>query len=186
MGDEITTTPADMPEKNYTAPPLKYNADSASPAAAIDTTRANDVKSNTMNNMHGGRGMAVSRRKKSKSPHTTRRGGSRRYRRRHSRNSRNYSKPQISRMSRRLRMRLLQRRIKKRKNSAKQLHLQLQMRGGGGDGAVEGDNLTVPQHGHSCSRGELNCAGTSTASILVASNQMEANSLGDTAPKPTS
>ena len=176
-GGEIITTPADMQEKNYTAPPLKYNAESASPAAAIDTTRANDVKSNTMNNMHGGRGMAVSRRKKSKSSHNTRRGGgSHRYRRR-------YSKTQISRMSRRLRMRLLQRRIKKRKNSAKQLHLQLQMRGGGGDGAVEGGNLTVPQHGHSCSPGELNCAGNSTATILTASNQMEANSLGDTASK---
>ena len=87
-------------------------------------------------------------------------------------------------MSRRLRLRLLQRRIKKRKNSAKQLHLQLQMRGGGGDGAVEGSTLTVPQHGRSCSPGELNCAGTSTASILGASNQMEANSLGDSAPKP--
>jgi hypothetical protein len=179
--DNITSTPANMPEKDYTAPPLKYNADSASPAAAIDTTRTNDVKSNTMNNMHGGRGMAVSRRKKNKSSHTTRRGGGsrRRYRRR-------YSKTQISRMSRRLRMRMLQRRIKKRKNSAKQLHLQLQMRGGGGDGAVEGGNLTVPQHGHSCSPGELNCAGTSTSTILSASNQMEANSLGDTAPKPTS
>ena len=74
-------------------------------------------------------------------------------------------------MNRRLRIRMVQRRIKRNTAAAK-----LQMRGGSSN---ENDHYTVPQHGHSCAEGELNCAGNEASVLLAAKNQMTANAHGD-------
>lgn len=79
-----------------------------------------------------------------------------------------------TRVSRRLRIRMVQRRIKKR-NAAT---AKFQMRGGS-DSDAENADYTVPQHGHSCGQGELNCAGNEASVLLAAKNQMTANAHGD-------
>ena len=85
-------------------------------------------------------------------------------------------------MSRRLRIRMVQRRIKKRNAASAKLQLRGGGGGGGGDSSestTENAELTVPQHGHSCGQGELNCAGNEAAVLLSAKNQITANAHGD-------
>jgi hypothetical protein len=88
------------------------------------------------------------------------------------------------RVSRRIRMRLLQMRIKKRNiasasRSRTKTMMQKTMRGGNGDLAL-GDKDLVPQHGSSCSgNADPNCPGLAAESLLTASRQSTANAHGD-------
>jgi hypothetical protein len=77
-----------------------------------------------------------------------------------------------ARVSRRLRMRMMQRRIKKLKSRRI------------GSRRMRGGNLMhVPQHGESCVPGQLNCPGNIAQSILSTQAQANANSHGDN-PNP--
>lgn len=202
-----TETPAPAPTtKDLTPPALQYTAQQASPAAAIDSVQADATKGNMMANMHGGwvpdkRGIvnivtnAASRSKKkgamskTKSRYrsrsrTIRRGG--RGRGRLSRRFRKQGSSFKHRVSRRIRLRLLQMRIKKRniasasRSSRSNAKMQKPMRGGNTDAAVLGQNDLVPQHGASCSGdADPNCPGLAAESLLTANRQSTANAHGD-------
>ena len=178
-------TAAPAPTRADFAPaPIKYTAESSSASAALNTVRADAANGNMLNNMHGG--WIRSRRNRHRYTSTIKLRGGRRRRgsrgsrgRRDSRGTRRQGAAFKTRVSRRLRIRMVQRRIKKR-NAAS---AKLQMRGGSSDGGSESNtenaNYTVPQHGHSCAQGELNCAGNEASVLLAAKNQMTANAHGD-------
>jgi hypothetical protein len=75
------------------------------------------------------------------------------------------------RISRRVRMNLFHRKIRKSKNNQCRSRSQMQ----------QGGEATVPQHGVSCAGGaaQQNCPGNSTQKLLEASRQAEANAQGD-------
>ena len=170
-------TAAPAPTRADFAPePIKYTAESSSASAAINTVRADAANGNMLNNMRGGWIPGRSRRssrRSSRNKHHKLRGGRSRSR---SRSRRRQGAAFKTRVNRRLRIRMVQRRIKKR-NAAT---AKLQMRGGSGELNADTNNYTVPQHGHSCGQGELNCAGNEASVLLAAKNQMTANAHGDT------
>jgi len=194
-----TAAPAPT-RSDFNAAPIKYTADSASASAAINTTRADAANGNFLANMHGGRIRGRHHRRLTSKLHTTRsKRLSRRVKRRCISSSSSNSKKSRStvrkqgdafktRVNRRLRIRMMQRRIKKRINNSSTLKLRLRMHGGigGTDNANpvnsnsnSNSNYVVPQHGHSCAAGETNCAGNEAAVLLSAKNQMTAYAHGD-------
>jgi len=205
-----TETSAAAPTADDLKPPaLKYTPQQSSPAAAIDSVQADAAKGNMMANMHGGwvpdkRGIvniitnAASRskkkgpRSKSKSKSKSKFGSRSRSRSRTIRRggkggmSRRFRKQGSSfkhRVSRRIRLRLLQLRIKKRNiaaasRSRSKARMQKMMRGG--DIQPVGAKVPVPQHGASCSGdADPNCPGLAAESLLTASRQSTANAHGD-------
>jgi hypothetical protein len=175
--------------------PMIVPVSAASSKAAIDAVTADSIQANTLNNMKIGGWMPNAKTKVVKSK-KVKVGGRRRSGRR-SRQSRRQSRRRQSsafdaRVSRRLRLLMLQRRIKKRSSRRrKSLRLRLQLHGGSGGAGVplqpESETTpTVPQHGASCTPGEPNCAGNITQGILSLNAQAVANSHGDTASKPAS
>lgn len=180
---EIRRTATLEPAPHAVVQPIIVDSSRQSPQAAIQAVNADSDKANMLNNMHGGwvpnPKTKVVKSKKVK-------GG--RGRRRSYRTRRRYSRSNVydARVSRRLRMRMLQRRIKKRKSRRhgslqRQRQLQLQMRGGSGGGQVplQPAVQTVPQHGTSCTPGDTNCAGNISKGILDLNAQAVANSHGD-------
>lgn len=177
-------------------PPLQYTAQQASPAAAIDSVQADAAKGNMMANMHGGwvpdkRGIvhivtkpSRSNKKRSRSrsmsrsmsrsrsrSRTIRRGGKR------GRKFRKQGSSFKHRVSRRIRMRLLERHIKKHSIGSNSM-MQKMMRGGNNE--VAADAAPVPQHGRSCSGNtDPNCPGLAAESLLTASRQSTVNAHGD-------
>ena len=173
-------------------PPLQYTAQQASPAAAIDSVQADAAKGNMMANMHGGwvpdkRGIVhivttkVSRsNKKSSRSRSRSRSGSRTIRRggKRGRRFRKQGSSFKRRVSRRIRMRLLERHIKKHSIGSNAM-MQKMMRGGNNDTNIGGGDR-VPQHGASCSgSADPNCPGNAAASLLDATRQATANAHGD-------
>ena len=162
--------------------PILIDPSRQSPQAAINAVNADSDKANMLNNMHGGWVPNPPKTKVVKSKKV--KGG--RGRRRSYRTRRRYSRSNVydARVSRRLRMRMLQRRIKKRKSRRhgslqRQRQLQLQMRGGSGQQVPLQPVQTVPQHGSSCTAGDTNCAGNISKGILDLNAQAVANSHGD-------
>jgi hypothetical protein len=195
-GVNRSVTPAPAPSAEELKPvPLTYTADQASPAAAIDSVKTDAAKGNMVANMHGGwvpdkRGIVrivtkthSSRSKKNGSrskSRTIRRGGKRATRSRTRIARRRFRKQGSSfkrRVSRRIRMRLLERHIKKRRSTNS--NMQKMMRGGDNDAAAMGGGEPVPQHGASCVPDAPNCAGNAAASLLTANRQATANAHGD-------
>lgn len=169
--------------------PMIVPANAASSKAAIDAVTTESNQTNTLNNMKIGGWMPNAKTKAVKSK-KVKVGGVRRRSGRRSR--RQQSSAFDARVSRRMRLLMLQRRIKKRSSRRrKSLRLRLQLHGGSGGAGVplqpESETTpTVPQHGASCTRGEPNCAGSITQGILSLNAQAVANSHGDTASKPAS
>jgi len=201
-----SVTPAPAPQSQDLKPtPLQYTAEQASPAAAINSVQADAAKGNMMANMHGGwvpdkRGIVhivtktkASRSKKkgsrSKSKFRSRSRTIRRGGKRSSSLNRRFRKQGSSfkrRVSRRIRMRLLERHIKKHNIASATMSksntmMQKMMRGGNNDTnpAGMGGGDPVPQHGASCSQGMPNCPGLAAASLLTANRQATMNSHGD-------
>ena len=193
-----SVTPVAAPSAADIKPvPLTYTAEQASPTASIDSVKADAAKGNMMANMHGGwvpdkRGIVrivtkthSSRSKKNGSrsrSRTIRRGGKRATRGRSRIARRRFQKQGSSfkrRVSRRIRMRLLERHIKKRRIGSSKSNMQKMMRGGDNDAAAMGGGDQVPQHGASCVPGAPNCAGNAAASLLTANRQATANAHGD-------
>ena len=146
--------------------PIRLNPELESPQAAIDTVTADSEKANMLNNMHGG-WVPKSKVKTKKIKDV--KGGARRRLRRHKTYSRRGRRLTAfdARVSRRLRMRMLQRRIKKHKSRRR--------------GSLRGGQVqTVPQHGASCTNpNDTNCAGNISKGMLDLSAQAAANSQGD-------
>ena len=151
--------------------PILVDPSRQSPQAAINAVNAESEKANMMNNMIGGWiPKSKVKSKKIKDVVLVKGGARLRRRRTYSRRGRRLTASD-ARVSRRLRMRMLQRRIKKRK-SRRSGSLQQQMRGG--------EVQTVPQHGTSCTDPkDTNCAGNISKGILDLSAQAAANSQGD-------
>lgn len=173
--------------------PMIVPANAASSKAAIDAVTTESNQTNTLNNMKIGGWMPNAKTKAVKSKKVKVGGVRRRSGRRSGRRSRRQQSSAFdARVSRRMRLLMLQRRIKKRSSRRrKSLRLRLQLHGGSGGAGVplqpESETTpTVPQHGASCTRGEPNCAGNITQGILSLNAQAVANSHGDTASKPAS
>ncbi len=167
--NKITRGNTSDPVPVATVQPILVDHSRQSPQAAINAVNAESEKANMMNNMIGG--WIPKSKVKSKKIKDVVKGGARlRRRRTYSRRGRRLTASD-ARVSRRLRMRMLQRRIKKRK-SRRSGSLQQQMRGG--------EVQTVPQHGTSCNNpNDTNCAGNISKGILDLSAQAAANSRGD-------
>jgi hypothetical protein len=157
--------------------PMIIPPGAASPAAAIQTVNADAKAANLSNNMQIGGWVPNPKTKVVKSKKAKNVGGrgggggdgsaARRRRRRSYRTRRNRSSAFDARVSRRLRLRMLQRRIKKRKSRRRTL---LEMQRGG---------VFVPQHGTSCQPGQSNCPGNTTQALMSVNAQAVANSRGD-------
>lgn len=164
---KITRTPTSDPKPVTEVNPMLVDPSRQSPQAAINAVNAESEKANTMNNLQLQAGGWVPKSKVIKSKKVKNGGGSgSRIRRRGWRLT-----ASDARVSRRLRLRMLQRRIKKRKSRRRE-SLQRRMRGG--------ELQTVPQHGASCAdSSDTNCAGNISKGILDLNAQAEANSQGD-------
>ena len=193
-----TATPVAAPDAAAIKPPaLVYTADQASPSAAIESVQADAAKGNMAANMKGGwvpdkRGIVhiVTKAKPERSvkngsrtrssfmsrSRTVRRGGKRSLRRRFRKQGNSFKR----RVSRRIRLRLLQRNIKKRRVAASIKRSNALMMGGNIDaGSDMGGGDPVPQHGASCAPDAPNCAGNAAASLLTANRQATMNAHGD-------
>lgn len=156
---------SDAPSFNV-APLLTTKGPESSPGAAIQSVAMTDKLANDQNNMTGGwvpnpKPTKVVKSKKYKEKEGG--GGAVRRLRRRVRTRRRRLTASDARVSRRLRIRMMQRRIKKLKSR--------RMRGG--------DTNTVPQHGASCSKEQPNCAGNIAQTLLSVQAQGVANSHGD-------
>lgn len=151
------------------ADPMVIPPNAASPGAAIQAVNADAARANTANNMQLGGWVPKTKVVKSKKAKNVggRGGGGSAARRRSYRPRRNRSSAFDARVSQRLRLRMLQRRIKKRK-SRRRASMRLQWGG-----------VPVPQHGTSCMPSEPNCAGTTTQALMSVNAQAVANSHGD-------
>jgi hypothetical protein len=100
---------------------------------------------------------------------------------RFTRSSRRYRRAAIGsiqkRISRRVRMNLFHRKIRKSKNNQTQRRSRNRSR----SQMQQGGEVTVPQHGVSCAGGaaQQNCPGNTSAALLDASRQAQANAQGD-------
>ena len=176
---EITRGNVAQPVPVVNVAPMIISPEVASPAAAIQTVNADAKAANLSNNMQIGGWVPNPKTKVVKSKKAKNVGGrgggggggggsaARRHRRRSYRTRRIRSSAFDARVSRRLRLRMLQRRIKKRKSRRRTL-LELQ-RGG----------EFVPQHGISCQPGQSNCPGNTTQALMSVNAQAVANSRGD-------
>jgi len=196
-----TATPAPPPTaKDIKPEPLKFNAEQASPSAAINSVQADAAKGNMLANMHGGwvpdkRGIVHvvtkartnrsakpgSRTNRTNKSRTIRRGGKSRCRSSLRRRFRKQGSSFKRRVSRRIRLRFLQRHIKKRSAASIKRSNALMMGGNGNaDTATDmGGGDPVPQHGASCAPNAPNCAGNAAASLLTANRQATMNAHGD-------
>lgn len=191
--DEIKHTAVSEPAPVAVVNPMIVPANAASSKAAIEAVTADSTNANTLNNMKIGGWMPNAKTKAVKSKKVKVGGVRRRSGRRSGRRSRRQQSSAFdARVSRRMRLLMLQRRIKKRSSRRrKSLRLRLQLHGGSGGADVplqpESETTpTVPQHGASCTLGEPSCAGNITQGILSLNAQAVANSHGDTASKPAS
>jgi len=171
-GDAITSHATSEPppsQAELKPPPLKVEAQNASPEASMNAINAAAENKNTMNHIAGSVGGGRIRR-------------TRRYRRSLSNSKRTKCtckckckrcclSRRLSRRSRHSKMtiNMLHRKIRKNKHANYQSQ-------SGGDTAQD----RVPQHGTSCaSSAEQNCPGNSSASLLEASRQASMNAQGD-------
>lgn len=164
----ITRSATTDPKPALQVQPIRLNPELDSPQAAINTVNTESEKANMLNNMHGG--WVPKSKVKTKKIKDVKGGARRRLRRNktYSRRGRRLTAFD-ARVSRRLRMRMLQRRIKKHKSRRRG-----SLRGG------QPDPKTVPQHGTSCTNpNDTNCAGNISKGMLDLSAQAAANSQGD-------
>jgi len=184
---QSNATPALAPGANELAPPpLLVNAENASPQASLNAVTNTANEKNMLNNIKGGGG--TKRRRRRRRTCTCRRkkctcmsrgrGRSRgsRSRRRKSKGHR-FTAYQRQIVNRRVELNLLHRKIRKNKNNQNRTQTQrLAQYGGNSDLPV----ANTPQHGESCSPGQHNCPGNSSALLLEVNRQSLVNAQGDT------
>ena len=173
-----TTAPA--PSANELAPPkLLVNASEASPQASLNAVTATANEKNMLNNIKGGGG--TKRRRRRHRTCTCRRkkcrcmGRSRSHRRKSK--SHRFTAYQRQIVNRRVELNLLHRKIRKNKNTQNRTRSQRLAQYGGNSSLPLA--ATTPQHGESCTEGQHNCAGNSSALLLEVSRQSTVNAQGD-------
>ena len=171
MGGAIRRDQISTPVPVAKADPMVIPPGAASPGAAIQAVNADAARANTANNMQLGGWVPNPKTKVVKSKKAKNVGGrggrGSAARRRSYRPRRNRSSAFDARVSQRLSLRMLQRRIKKRK-SRRRASLRLQWGG-----------VPVPQHGSSCVPNQPNCAGNTTQALMSVNAQAVSNSHGD-------
>ena len=157
-------------------PPLVVAANEASPQASLNAITNTANEKNMLNNIKGGGGTkrrlrrrrrtCTCRRKKCTCMSRTRsRSRSRR------RKSKGFTAYQRQIVNRRVELNLLHRKIRKNKNNQNRTRSQRRAQYGG--------EATTPQHGESCTEGQHNCAGNSSALLLDVQRQSLVNAQGD-------
>ena len=188
---QSSPTPAQAPGANELAPaPLLVSADNASPQASLNAVTNMANEKNMLNNIKGGGGTKRRRRRLPRRRNCTCRrkkctcmNRSRTRSRSRRRKSKLYkghcfTVSQRRIVSRRVELNLLHRKIRKNKNNQNRTQTQRLAQYGGNV-----NNLPVamvPQHGESCSAGQHNCPGNSSALLLDVQRQSLVNAQGDT------
>lgn len=181
-------TPAPAPGANELAPaPLLVSADNASPQASLNAVTNTANEKNMLNNIKGGGGTKRRRRRLPRRRNCTcrrkkctcmNRSRSRSRSRRRKSKGHRFTASQRQIVSRRVELNLLHRKIRKNKNNQNRTQTQRLAQYGGNV-----NNLPVamvPQHGESCSAGQHNCPGNSSALLLDVQRQSLVNAQGDT------
>lgn len=174
-----TAAPAPS-ESELTPPKLLVNADAASPQASLNAVTATANEKNMLNNIKGGGG--TKRRLRRRRTCTCRRkkctciSRSRSRRSRSRRKSKGFTAYQRQIVNRRVELNLLHRKIRKNKNTHNRTRSQRLAQYGGNSSLPL---ATTPQHGESCTEGQHNCAGNSSALLLEVSRQSTVNAQGD-------
>jgi hypothetical protein len=161
-------------------PPLVVAANEASPQASLNAVTATANEKNMLNNIKGGGGTkrrlrrrrrtCTCRRKKCTCMSRTRSRSRRR-------KSKGFTAYQRQIVNRRVELNLLHRKIRKNKNNQNRTRSQRLAQYGGN---IAGSPVeTTPQHGPSCTEGQHNCAGNSSALLLEVSRQSTVNAQGD-------
>ena len=183
---QSNATPAQAPSVAELTPlPLVVSADQASPQASLNAVTATANEKNMLNNIKGGGGTkrrlrrrrnCTCRRKKCTYMNRSRR----RSRSRRRRKSKGFTAYQRQIVNRRIGLNLLHRKIRKNKNTQNRTRTrtrtQRQLQYGGNSGLPL---ATTPQHGESCSPGQHNCPGNSSALLLDVQRQSLVNAQGD-------
>ena len=189
---QSNATAAPAPSENELAPPkLLVNADAASPQASMDAVTNTAEQKNMMNNIKVGGGTkrrrlprrrsCTCRRKKCRCMSRSRGIRSRsRSRRRKSKGYR-FTASQRQIVNRRVELNLLHRKIRKNKNNQNRTRTRTRSQRLAQYGGNVNDLplATTPQHGESCSPGQPNCPGNSSAVLLEVSRQSTVNAQGD-------
>ena len=177
-------TPAPKPSANDLAPPkLLVNADAASPEASLNAVIDTANEKNMMNNIKGGGGTKRRRRLRRRTCTCRRkkctcmsrsRGHSRSQRKSKLYKGHRFTASQRQLVNRRVELNLLHRKIRKNKNTHNRSRTQRRAQYGG-----EFAQVTTPQHGESCTEGQHNCPGNSSAVLLDVQRQSTVNAQGD-------
>lgn len=174
---QSSPTLAAAPSVNDLEPPKLVVADNeSSPQASMDAVTSTANEKNMLNNIKGGGG--TKRRLRRRRTCTCRRkkcmcmSRSRRRSRSKSKlyNGQRFTASQRKIVNRRVELNLLHRKIRKNKNTQSRSRTQRQTQYGG---------ATTPQHGESCSPGQHNCPGNSSALLLDVQRQSLVNAQGD-------
>lgn len=183
---QSSPTLAEAPSATDLAPPkLLVNADQASSQASLDAVINTANEKNMMNNIKGGGGTkrrrlrrrtCTCRRKKCTCMSRGRSRSRTRSRRRKSKGQR-FTASQRQIVHRRVEFNLLHRKIRKNKNNQNRTRTQRRAQYGGNVNDLP--LATTPQHGESCSAGQHNCPGNSSALLLEVSRQATVNAQGD-------
>lgn len=180
---ESSPTPAPAPGANELAPPkLLVNADNVSPQASLNAVTDTANEKNMLNNIKGGGGTKRRLRRRHRTCTCRRKKcrcmGRRRSRSRRKSKGQRLTASQRQIVNRRIELNLLHRKIRKNKNNQNRTQTQRQSQYGGNINDLP--VATTPQHGESCSPGQHNCPGISSALLLDVQRQSLVNAQGDT------
>ena len=178
---QSNATPAPAPNAAELAPPkLLVNADNISPQASLNAVTATANEKNMLNNIKGGGGTKRRLRRRRRTCTCRRKKCtcmSRSRSRSRRRKSKGFTAYQRQIVNRRVELNLLHRKIRKNKNTQNRTRSQRLAQYGGSSGLPL---ATTPQHGESCSAGQHNCPGNSSALLLDVQRQSLVNAQGDT------
>jgi hypothetical protein len=177
---QSSPTPAPAPSENELAPPpLLVNADNVSPQASLNAVTNTANEKNMLNNIKVGGGTKRRLRRRRRTCTCRRKRCtcmSRTRSRSRRRKSKGFTAYQRQIVNRRVELNLLHRKIRKNKNTQNRTRSQRLAQYGGNSSLPI---ATTPQHGESCTEGQHNCAGNSSALLLEVSRQSTVNAQGD-------
>ena len=185
----IQSDPTSAPAPNAAVlnpPPLLVTASEASPQASLNAVTNTANEKNMMNNIKGGGGTKRRRRLRRRTCTCRRkkctcmsrsRGHSRSQRKSKLYKGHRFTASQRQLVNRRVELNLLHRKIRKNKNTHNRSRSQRRAQYGGNSDLPL---AMAPQHGDSCTPGQHNCPGNSSAVLLDVQRQSTVNAQGDT------
>lgn len=183
---QSSPTPAPTPSAAELAPPkLVVSADQASPQASLNAVTATANEKNMLNNITGGgtKRRRLRRRRNCTCKRKRCKCVSRSRSRSRKSKGRRFTAYQRQIVSRRVEFNLLHRKIRKNKHNQNRTRTRTRTRtqrlAQYGGNVNDLPLATTPQHGESCSPGQPNCPGNSSALLLEVSRQSTVNAQGD-------